>query len=130
MSYMDKTDFLKAIFAPRQSLNVGDVKESIGMNSRVQKVKCYRCGKTLETPNMYGKKLELLDPYCPSATIFVVQWLIHHGWHCLTSEATPSGAFLCPDCFQEGQPEYHRSSECGAWCEQAEKWMMENNGKQ
>ena len=110
-------------------MTIAGIKERLGMNSRVQKVKCYRCGKTMNTPNMYGKKLEELTPYCPTGTILTVQWLIYHGWHCLTHEANPSGAFLCPDCY-DGQPEYHKSGYCEAWCEQAERWMKENNGKQ
>lgn len=95
------------------------------MDSRVGKVKCKGCGRALKIPNMYGKNLAVLTPYCPTATIFTVQWLIHHGWHITTFEANPSGAYFCPDCFPKDQPEYHRSSECDAWCEQAEKWMNE-----
>ena len=106
------------------------MEERLGMHSRVRKVKCYRCGKTIDIPNMYGKTLKLLEPYCPAGTVLTVQWLIRHGWHCLTHEATPSGAFMCPNCFSEGQPEYHKSRYSDAWCEQAEKWMKENGGKQ
>jgi len=108
-------------------MTLAELKETLGMNSRVGKVKCMRCGKELAAPNMYGDELKLLKPYCCAATVLIVQWLIHHGWHCLTLEATPPGAFLCPDCYN-GQPEYHKSQNGDAWCEQAEKWMKENNG--
>ena len=110
-------------------MTIGELKEKLGMNSRTQKCKCKVCGKEIDIPNMYGKNLEILTPYCPTGTVLIVQWLIHHGWHCLTHEATPSGAFLCPDCYQ-GQPEYHKGKACDVWCEQAEKWMKENGGKQ
>ena len=109
-------------------MTFAELKEKLGMNSRVGKVKCKRCGKELVVPNMYGKDLELLKPYCCTATVLTVQWLIHHGWHITTYEANPPGAYLCPDCYN-GQPEYHKSQDCDAWCEQAEKWMKENGGK-
>ena len=106
-----------------------EIRKRFGMDSRVGKVKCKKCGKELEVPNMYAEKeRQLLKPYCPTTVILVVQWLIKHGWHVTNREANPSGAYLCPDCY-EGQPEYSRSEACDAWCKQAEAWMKENNGK-
>ena len=110
-------------------MTIAELKEKIGLNSRVGKVKCCRCGKTLDTPNMYGKDLAILEPYCCAATVLIVQWLIHYGWHISTIEANPPHMYYCPDCFPKGTPEFHKSAECDAWCEQAEKWMKENDGK-
>jgi hypothetical protein len=60
-------------------MTIADLEEKFGMNSRVGKIKCKSCGKELVTPNMYGKELELLKPYCCASTVLTVQWLIHHG---------------------------------------------------
>ena len=108
-----------------------ELKEKLNMDKRVGKVKCYGCGKEIEVPNMYSQQdRNKLVPYCCATTILLTQWLIHHGWHVTTFEANPSGKFFCPDCFPEGTPEYSKR-ECGAdWCEQAERWMKENNGRQ
>jgi len=108
-------------------MTVEDLKKKYGMYSRVQTVKCKHCGKTLQSPNMYGENLKVLDPYCGAGTLLTVQWLIHKGWHVTTLEA--GGEFLCPDCYKEGTPEYHKSKAGDAWCEQAERWMKENDGK-
>ena len=112
-------------------MTIVELKEKLGMNSRVGKVKCCRCGKELQIPNMYSDKerREYLKPYCPTAVILVCQWLIHHGWHISSLEAKPPHMYYCPDCFPKGTSEYHKSKECDAWCEQAEKWMKENNEK-
>ena len=107
-----------------------ELREKYGLDSRVGLVKCKSCGKELEVPNMYGEKERaLLEPYCPTTVILTVQWLIHHGWHVTKHEANPPGAFFCPDCFPKGQPEYTKSICCEDWCNQAEKWMKDNNGK-
>ena len=112
-------------------MTIKELKEKYGMNSRIGKVKCYSCGKELEVPNMYSEKdRKLLEPYCCATTVLMVQWLLHHGWHVTTHEADPSGAYFCPDCFPKGQPEYSKSPYGEDWCDQAEKWMKENNGKQ
>lgn len=111
-------------------MTIKELKEKLGMNSRVGKVKCKGCGKELTVPNMYSdKERALLKPYCCSIVVLVVQWLIHHGWHVTTYEANPPASYFCPDCFPKGQPEYSRSPYGKDWCEQAEKWMRENNGK-
>ena len=108
---------------------IAEIRKRLGMDSRVRKVKCHKCGKELEVPNMFSEKdRQLLIPYCPTAVILTIQWLIKHGWHATNREANPPGAYLCPDCY-EGQPEYRRSKACDEWCEQAEAWMKENNGK-
>ena len=109
-------------------MDIKELKKRLGMDSRVQTVKCKCCGKELPSPNMYGKSVESLTPYCAAGTVLLVQWLIHKGWHVTTFEQ--GGNFLCPDCFKEGTPEYHKSPNCETWCEQAEKWMNENGGKQ
>lgn len=101
------------------------------MNSRTQTVKCSCCGKELTVPNMYrGKDLHNLKPYCCASTVLIVQWMLHHGWHVTTMEADPPGAYYCQDCFPEGTKEFHKMEAATSWCEQAEKWMNENEGKQ
>lgn len=102
-----------------------------GMDSRIGRVKCSRCGKELEVPNMYSEKERnaVLSPYCCATTVLHVQWLIHHGWHVTTYEADPAAAFFCPDCFPKGQPEFSRRPYGADWCRQAEAWMKENGGK-
>ena len=107
------------------------LRKRLGMDSRVGQVKCHKCGKTLDIPNMYSEKERnaVLKPYCCATTVLIVQWLIHHGWHVTTHDANPAGAFFCPDCFPKGQPEYSRSAAGQDWCKQAEQWMKENNGK-
>lgn len=96
-------------------------------NSRSRIVKCNHCGKELKMPNLLSekKRKEILSPFCCAGTVFTVQWLIHHGWHCTSYEANPPGEFLCPDCFKEGMPEFHKSKYGEQWCEQAKKWMEE-----
>ena len=101
-----------------------------GMNKRTHIVRCKRCGKELLSPAMYSEKeREVLQPYCCTATVLTVQWLIGHGWHVTTYDADPPGAYYCPDCFPQGQPEYSRRPYCDDWCRQAEQWMNENNGE-
>lgn len=107
-----------------------EIRKRFGMDSRVGKVKCNKCGKELEIPNMFSEKERnaVLKPYCCATTVLISQWLIHHGWHVTSRDANPSGAYLCPDCY-EGQPEYSRHPHGEDWCKQAEEWMKENNGK-
>ena len=111
-------------------MTIKELREKYGLNSRVGLVKCKSCGKELEVPNMYGEKERaLLQPYCATTVILTVQWLIYHGWHVTKHEANPPGAYFCPDCFPEGQPEYKQYHELDPWIEQAKAWMKENNGK-
>jgi ribosomal protein S27E len=105
-----------------------ELRKRYGFSSRVGRVSCKVCGKEIETPNIISdKEREVLNPYCATHTIFLTQWLLHHGWHVTRWDTNPSGAFLCPDCYA-GQPEYHEAPYAADWCEQAEKWMHENNG--
>jgi len=105
-----------------------ELRKRYGFNSRVGRVKCKMCGKELEVPNIISdNEREVLKPHCATYTIFLTQWLLHHGWHPTKLEANTSGAFLCPDCYA-GQPEYHEAPYAADWCKQAEKWMHENNG--
>lgn len=109
-------------------MNYTEIKKRLGMNSRTETVKCSYCGKELTIPNMYKRKdLDILKPYCGAATLLTVQWMIHHGWHITTQG---DELFYCPDCFPEGTPEYQEAPYAKDWCEQAEKWMKENRGKQ
>lgn len=107
-----------------------EIRKRFGMDSRVIKVKCYKCGKELEAPRMFSEKERdaVLKPYCCASTVLTTQWLIYHGWHVTKHEATPSGAYLCHDCY-EGQPEFSRQPYCEDWCKQAEAWMKANEGK-
>lgn len=112
-------------------MNYTEIKKRLGMNSRTETVKCSCCGKELTIPNMYKRKdLDILKPYCGAATLLTVQWMLHHGWHVATMQADSPGAYYCPDCFPKGTPEYHETEDVASWCEQAEKWMKENDGKQ
>lgn len=108
-------------------MTLKELREKYGLNKRTEVVKCSVCGKELQVPSMYSEKdrTAYLKPYCPTAVILVCQWLIHHGWHVSSIEARPPHQYYCPDCFPKGTPEYHKSSACDAWCEQAEKWMKE-----
>jgi len=110
--------------------SIEEIRKKFGLDSRVGKVRCKKCGKEMEVPNMYGsEERALLEPFCCSTVVLHVQWLIHHGWHVAKHEATPSGAFLCEECYTPGIPEYTKSPYCEKWCEQAEAWMRDNNGR-
>lgn len=112
-------------------MDYSEIKKRLGMNSRTETVKCSRCGKELTVPNMYREEdLKGLNPYCPTSTVLIVQWILHHGWHVATMRANPPGAYYCPDCFPEGTREFHETEDAAPWCEQAGKWMRENDGKQ
>lgn len=106
-------------------MTIEELKNRYGFNSKTSKVRCFKCWKELEMPNMLSEKLrkEVLRPYCPTGTVFTIGWLITHGWHCTRHEADPSGAFLCPDCYEEGTPEYIKTKFVDDWCKQAEDWM-------
>lgn len=90
-------------------------------------VKCHKCGKTIEVPNMYNDKVrkKVLSPYCISAILFSEQWLMYHGWHIRNLGVTDCNPYICPDCWVEGTPEYSKSAEGKQWCEQAEEWRKE-----
>jgi len=111
------------------SNTIDELRKRYGFSSRTGHVRCKWCGKVIEAPNIIrDEERKVLKPYCATHTIFLTQWLLHHGWHVTKfGEANPSGAFLCPDCYA-GQPEYHEAPYAADWCEQAEKWMRENNG--
>ena len=111
---------------------INELRKRLDFDSRVGKVKCKTCGKELEVPNMYSERDRnaVLKPYCCATTVLHVQWLIHHGWHVSNYDADPAGAFYCPDCFPKGTPEFSRSAAGKDWCEQAERWMRGNDGKQ
>ena len=112
-------------------MDYAEIKKRLGMNSRTETVKCSCCGKELTVPNMYKRKdLDILKPYCGAATVLTIQWMIHHGWHITALDAHHKSYFYCPDCFPEGTPEYQEAPYAKDWCEQAEKWMKENDGKQ
>lgn len=91
------------------------------------KVKCHKCGKEMLIPNMMRTETrdKVLHPYCCAYTIFTVQWLLHHGWHVRNLGVTDSHPYFCPDCWEEGTPEYSKSAEGKQWCEQAEAWRKE-----
>lgn len=96
-------------------MTIEELKNRYGFNSKTRKVRCFKCGKELEMPNMLSEKLrkEVLRPYCPAGTVFTIGWLITHGWHCTRHEAEPSGAFLCPDCYEEGDSGIYQDQICG-----------------
>lgn len=95
------------------------------MNSKMTTVKCYKCGKTIEVPNMMRQEVrsKVLSPYCCAYTVFVVQWLTHHAWHVRNLGLNDSHPYLCPHCFEEGTPEYEATDYGKQWCEQAEAWI-------
>ena len=97
------------------------------MASKTCTVKCHKCGKTIEVPNMVREDVrnKVLFPYCCATTVFIVQWLIHHGWHIRNLGVTDRHPYICPDCFEEGTPEYKANDYGKQWCEQAESWLKE-----
>lgn len=95
------------------------------MTNKKRYVRCHKCGKEIEIPNLTLEKtrMEVLRPYCCAYTLFTVQWLVYHGWHVRNLGLTDSHPYFCPDCWEDGTPEYEKH-DCGeAWCEQAQKWL-------
>jgi len=92
---------------------------------KTHEVKCFKCGKKMTLPNMNMKDRsdKVLSPYCCTGTVFTVQWLIHHGWHIRNLGVTDRHPFFCPDCWEEGTPEYKAHEYGKQWCEQAEMWL-------
>lgn len=93
------------------------------------KVKCHKCGREMLMPNLMKTETmeKILHPYCCTFTSFIVQWLIHHDWHVRNLGVTDNHPYFCPDCWEEGTPEY-KAFDCGReWCEQAEEWRKEQD---
>lgn len=89
--------------------------------SRRNKVRCSECGKEIGVPNVYNEKeRSKLSPYCCAASIFIVQWLIHHGWHVRNLGISDSHPYYCDDCWVVGTPEYSRTEYGDSWCSQVE----------
>lgn len=88
-------------------------------------VKCSKCGSTLGVPNLMQQNTreKILSPYCCAFTLFCVQWLIHHGWHVRNLGLTDCHPYLCPDCWEEGTPEYEKQDYGEEWCKQAQVWL-------
>ena len=96
-------------------MNVGELKEKLGMNSRTSIYKCSCCGKEIIVPNMYKEKdIRSIKPFCMASTYLTFQWMIHHGWHISRENR---GNFYCPDCFPEGTPEMEEHPAAKEWCE-------------
>lgn len=95
---------------------------------KAHKVKCHKCGKEMLIPNMMSSETrnEVLDPYCCAYTSFCVQWLVHHGWHVRNLGVTDSHPYFCPDCWEEGTPEYEAKDYGEQWCKQAQAWVEQN----
>lgn len=95
------------------------------MTSKTHTVKCYKCGKKLEIPNMMNTKTRdaVLSPYCCTSILFTVQWILHHGWHIRNLGITDSHPYFCPECWEEGSPEYIKAEHGEAWCKQAQAWL-------
>lgn len=107
---------------------VKELMDRLNMNSRTTVYRCKCCGKEITVPNMYkDKDRRSISPYCGSSTFLTIQWIIRHGWHVAKEER---GNFYCPDCFPKGTLEMEEHPAAKEWCEQLEKWMKENNGKQ
>ena len=85
-------------------------------------VRCSLCGKTIEVPNIDNK---CLKPYCCATTVFVVQFLIHEGWHIRNLGVADNHPYFCPDCWTEGTPEFSRREYCNAWYEQSMEWLKQ-----
>lgn len=93
------------------------------IRNKPNKVKCSVCGKELEVPNMYSEKdRSKLSPFCCAATVFTVQWLVHHGWHVRNLGLHDSHPYYCNDCWVDG-PEYEKKEYGASWCEQLEKLL-------
>lgn len=99
------------------------------MNRKKTIVKCHKCGKTLEVPNMMRQEVRegVLSPFCCAYTVFLVQWLIHHGWHIRNFGLTDSHPYFCSDCWEKGIPEYDGTAYGKQWCEQALKWLEQDD---
>lgn len=110
-------------------MTIVELKKKYGLDQRSHEVACSVCGKKIVAPTMYSEKERnaILHPYCCAATVLTCQWLIHHGWHVSSIEANPPHQYYCPDCFPKGIPEYHKAPYAADWCDQAEKWMKEEN---
>lgn len=94
---------------------------------KTELVKCSCCGKTIEVPTMYSdKERQALKPYCCTSVILIVQWLIHEGWHVRNLGVTDNHPYFCPDCWEDGTPEYQRSKNCNVWYEQVKKWINDD----
>lgn len=87
--------------------------------------RCFKCGKTIEVPKLYLQKDRdaCLKPYCCAATVFMVQYLIHEGWHVRNLGLSDRHPYFCPDCWKEGTPEYSRSAYCDDWYQQSQEWL-------
>lgn len=106
-----------------------EIRHKLGLDRKTHNVKCYHCGKELETPTLYSQvdRDKVLKPWCCASTVFTTQWIIHHGWHVTTLEANPAQAFFCDECFHKcfpmGTPEYSKREYGADWCRQAEEWV-------
>lgn len=105
-------------------MNADEIIELLYSKSNKSKAKCSVCGKEIEIPNMYSeKKLSILSPYCCSTTVFIVQWLIHNGWHVRNLGVQDNHPYYCNDCWIDGTPEYKKADYGDAWCKQVENLM-------
>lgn len=96
------------------------------IRSRKKIAKCAVCSDEIEFPFLREvDRKKVLSPYCCTGTVFITQWLIHHGWHVRNLGIDDSHPFICPNCWKEGTPEYTAKEYGKEWCEQAEKWMNE-----
>lgn len=95
------------------------------MTKKTRHVRCRKCGKEIEIPNLALEKTrkEVLSPFCCAYTLFTVQWLVHHGWHVRDLGLTDSHPYFCPDCWEDGTPEYEKRDYGEVWCKQAQAWM-------
>lgn len=94
------------------------------LNRRTGTVKCSQCGKEIEVPEIYlDKDRAILKPYCCAGTVFLVQYLIHEGWHIRNLGLFDSHPYFCPDCWVEGTPEYTRRPYCDDWYNQSQDWL-------
>lgn len=95
---------------------------------RKREVKCSKCGKKLIVPGMWSEKdRSTLKPYCCATTLLHVQWLICHGWHIRNLGIHDNHPYFCPDCWEEGTPEYQKAEFAEQWVEQAKKWMKDES---
>ena len=96
------------------------------INKTTHDCKCSKCGKVIKVPNLVSdKNKKCLNPFCCAFTVFVVQYLIHEGWHVRDLGITDRHPYFCPDCWEEGTPEFSKREYCDDWYKQSMKWLNE-----
>ena len=84
---------------------------------------CSICRKKIEVPSLTNEERYAMKPCCPSWAVFVVQFLIHEGWHIRNLGVDDKHPYFCPDCWTEGTPEFSRRDYCDDWYKQSQEFL-------